>query len=101
MTQPTHEDLLRRMDQSEQRSALAREGIAGALGRIETKLEAHGEMLNGIGARVTKLEADGNRRDGREGVLAALLRSPFVAWLAAVGAVAWAGLKSLSHAAAP
>ncbi len=44
-------------------------------------------------ARVNALENDRSERAGRDGVLYAILRSPFVAWLAATGATVWAVLN--------
>lgn len=82
----TVDDLMRRLERAE----AAREAIVGTLGRIETTLGHHGLTLAKIETRVTTLEAEGQRREGREGVFSALLRSPLAAWLAAGVAAAWA-----------
>lgn len=42
-------------------------------------------QIDGIKARLKTVEDDQLRRQGREGVWAALLRSPFVHWMTAVG----------------
>lgn len=82
----THEQLAERLDKGAEQFAR----ISTALARIETTLGSHGTLLEKIDGRVVALEASENRRIGRDGVIAAILRSPFVAWLtgivAAVGA---------------
>lgn len=56
------------------------------LERIEAK--EHGEQLAAALARIDVLEADYQRRQGRDGLVAAFFRSPVVAWIAvAAGAV--------------
>jgi hypothetical protein len=95
MSGPTHEDLMRRIEDTEHANAQARELVAGSLGRIEVTLEHHTDTLRDINIRVVKLEADGNRREGRDGVFSALWRSPAIAWAAAAAAALWAAIVKL------
>jgi hypothetical protein len=51
------------------------------------------EKIKALEDRVTLLEADRNRRDGAMSFGGWLLKSPAVAWLAAVAFAAWSLLK--------
>ena len=53
------------------------------------KIDALGVSL---GARLTALEAANHRRDGASNLLHLLLKSPVIAWLAAIAGLAWAFL---------
>lgn len=75
--------------------------IDGQLAGMADRAVTVGSRLDKIEVTVSALDADGKRREGERGVLAAILRSPFIAWLAALGAVAWGAVKTISHAAAP
>lgn len=78
-----------------------RNDIRDRLGRVEQTMTRIEEGLKPIIAsqadherQITGLEADANRRAGRDGVWAAIARSPLVGWLTAAGAgiaaaVAW------------
>lgn len=55
---------------------------------------AHMEQRHSAQAEeIKKLVVAEARRDGERGVLAAVLRSPFIAWLAALVAALWASIK--------
>lgn len=95
-----HEVTVRLFDKIEEGAAMGHSNQL-ALGKIDEKLAGMsdkavtvGNRLDKIEATVTTLVADGNRREGERGVIAALLRSPFIAWLAALGAVIWAAIKN-------
>lgn len=75
----TQTDMISKM-QTQQSDILIR------LERIEAK--EHGEQLAACLARVDVLEQDYHRRNGRDGLVAAIFKSPMIAWLVvAAGAV--------------
>jgi len=51
------------------------------------------DKIKALEDRVSKLEADKNRRDGAMGFGAWLIKSPAVAWFAALAFAAWSLLK--------
>ncbi len=57
---------------------------------IKTKVEA-------IETRIRTLEQKQTERDGRDGLLAFLFRSPALGWLAGAGAATWAILSGKVH----
>lgn len=83
-------------------NALAITKLDGRVNEIVTTRGTFSEKLDKIETTVATLVADGNRREGERGVIAAVLRSPFVMALggAVVGASAalWAALKSAAAA---
>lgn len=72
--------------------------IGKHLGNIDTRLGVIesgtlGQWVEAIDKRLAVVEADQLRRQGREGVWAAIMRSPLVAWFITLGSVvagAWA-----------
>ncbi len=75
----TQTDMIAKM-QTQQSDILVR------LERIEAK--EHGAQLAACMARIDTLEADFQRRQGRDGLVSAFFRSPVVAWIAvAIGVV--------------
>jgi hypothetical protein len=64
-----------------------------AVARTLAKLEGMPDQLTKIEERLTTLETDKDRRDGRDGLWSALIRSPLVAWLFAAAVIGWTWLK--------
>jgi hypothetical protein len=64
-----------------------------AVARTLAKLEGMPDQLTEIERRLTTLETDKDRRDGRDGLWSALIRSPLVAWLFAAAVIGWTWLK--------
>ena len=60
------------------------------LARALSKLEGVPERLEKIERRIGDLEVLRHRRDGASGVMAAVLRSPALAWLIGAAATVWA-----------
>ena len=116
-----HEVTVRLFDKLEQNvevshsNALAIAKIDGRVNEIVTTRTTFSDKLDKIENTVSTLVADGNRREGERGVIAAVLRSPFIergviaavlrspfiAWFAALGAVIWAAVKGFLQAATP
>lgn len=102
-----HEVTVRLFDKLEQNveashsNALAIAKIDGRVNVIVTTRTTFSDKLDKIENTVSTLVADGNRREGERGVIAAVLRSPFIAWFAALGAVIWAAVKGFLQAATP
>ena len=76
-------------------NAIAITKLDGQVAEIVTSRHDFGVKLDKIENTVKDLVADGNRREGREGVIAAIMRSPFIAWFAAFGAVLWAAIRQI------
>lgn len=62
--------------------------IVARLERIEAKATA--EQVAALLVRVDTLEAAEHRREGAFHLVGTIMKSPFVAWLAAIGAGVWA-----------
>ena len=69
--------------------------IDGQVAGMQQSRDGHIARLVAVEGAVKGLEAAHNQNIGERGVWAALMRSPFVAWLAAAGAVLWAGITKL------
>ena len=67
--------------------------LDGQLVSMGESRESHIARLASAENAIKSLEAVNNRHDGERGVFAALLRSPFVGWLVAGFAFAWAAIK--------
>lgn len=77
------------------------QGAAFLLGKISGQLKElihaqnnSGQILKGLDERVQKLEALENSRAAERNLMLSFLRSPFIAWLIAVAAAAWAGISA-------
>lgn len=78
-----------------------REMVHG-MNSLSAKLDAVSREVHGVGplaievgmlrGEVDKLKASDNRREGAQGVLAALVRSPAAAWVVSFGVASWAVL---------
>ena len=69
--------------------------IDGQVMGMQESRAGHIARLEDAEADIAKLMAINNRHEGERGVWAAIMRSPLFAWLAAAGAVLWAGITKL------
>lgn len=54
-------------------------------------------MVRELGDRLSKLEANDQRREGAVGVVQMILKSPLIGWLVGAGISAWAVLTGKVH----
>jgi hypothetical protein len=73
-------------------TSVAMSDMGGKLNSIIDARESHLGRLMMVEASVRTLHDSETARMAERGVLAALARSPFIAWLAAAGAVLWAAI---------
>ncbi len=73
-------------------NSLAIGEIGGRLGAIIDARDGHLDRLSAVETSVRTLHDNDTARMAERGVWAALARSPFIAWLAAAGAVLWAAI---------
>lgn len=83
-------DAIERLAQSSERRDEQHAEMVKTLAGIETRLSVIEagtleKWVQDINQRLAVVEADQLRRQGREGVWAAILRSPIVAWLTTLG----------------
>lgn len=71
--------------------------IQGQLRELIHSSNNNGQKLEALSARVGALEAANERREGAAGVLAVLLKSPAIGWLAGAAISAWAVLTGKVH----
>lgn len=67
--------------------------IKGQVDGMQDTRDTHIARLVTAENAIKLIEAENNRHEGERGVLAAILRSPFIAWFAAAGAILWTALK--------
>ena len=89
----THEDIAERLEKGVEQFATIRASLAS----IDTTLKHHGEILQRCEKQIIALEADSNQRKGRDGVLAAIGRSPVLAWIVGIAAAAWAAFTHTTN----
>lgn len=75
--------------------ALTREVIG--LGSLASDIAEHKVLITALAVRVDALDTEKNRREGAQGVLQTILKSPLVGWLAAVAALVTAYVKGWLH----
>ena len=76
--------------------------VSEVCGRVNSILDArdgHMSRLSAVEASVRTLHDNDTARMAERGVWAALARSPFIAWLAAAGAVLWAAILKFGEKA--
>jgi len=75
--------------------------INGKVSALIENRAGHLDRLHDAEKAIRALQDSDTAERAERGVWAAIIRSPFVAWLAALGAVLWAGIKSVGSAATP
>lgn len=80
---------LREMIHNQNNHAMKQDGMSDRLARLDSVPE----QLTKIEDRLTSLETDRHRRDGAMGFGGWLVKSPLVAWVAALFVIAWTYLR--------
>jgi hypothetical protein len=71
--------------------------IRGQLRELIHTTNNAGQKLDALSLRVSKLEAEHNRREGASSVIATILKSPALGWLVGAIITAWAVLTGKVH----
>jgi hypothetical protein len=71
--------------------------ISGQLREIVHSLVNVQSTQSAMGLRLASLEASENRREGANGLMKMILKSPAIAWLAMLAATVWAALTGRLH----
>lgn len=66
--------------------------ITGQLRELIHSINNVSQKQDALAMRITALETSAAEQKGRDGVLGAIIKSPFFAWLVAAGAGIWAFL---------
>lgn len=98
---PTNQDMLLGEMRGQLRELVhSTNNLSGKLDGLTREVIGLGPLageLADIKARMTKLEAERERRDGAAGVLAMLLKSPALGWLVGAAVTGWAVLSGKLH----
>lgn len=71
--------------------------IRGQLRELIHSSNNNGQKIEALTTRVLALEAEYQRRQGAQGVVAAIMRSPALGWLVGAVVTAWAILTGKVH----
>ena len=74
-------------------------GLQSSMTNIIGGRDMHLARLDKHESEIAELNITNSRHDGERGVWTALARSPFIAWLAAAGAVLWAAILKFGEKA--
>lgn len=79
-------------------------GVPYLLGQIQGQLRElihssnnNGQRLEALSSRVAALEASNDRREGANGVIQSIMKSPAIGWLVGAAITAWAILTGKVH----
>jgi hypothetical protein len=71
--------------------------IKGQLRELIHTGNSNSTKLDALGIRVAALETERSRREGAAGLVQMILKSPLIAWLAAIAATLWAVATGKLH----